>query len=268
MSTTIELNTCSNCSNTFSGYGNVCTRCGHTIPTENAVQAKPEQAVIPCPSDYKYYMSSSIGGIDDDVKQIFLNLPLEKLILVFRLYGQRYGVGAQSYAQSTYYSWRSGRVRMSGMVAGRLLNLVPPVLDPAQRFELVKKVRNAHLRKERKQISCHPTDWRHKVAPIVAQFIATSQNVKIPQYVLDLVCWLADGDAAAAQRLLAAAEQEEAAVRLHFLEAEFKRIDFMLQNIEATKRISHTIELPQGTITVSIAMTRKGFWSRLGGLLS
>jgi|SanBayMetagenome_1026888.scaffolds.fasta_scaffold50123_1 hypothetical protein len=268
MSKTIELNICSNCSNTLSGYGNLCPRCGHTIPTENAAEAKTEQAVIPRHTGYSYYMSSSIGGIDDDVKQIFLSLPPEKLSLVFRLYGQRYGGGAQSYAQSTYYSWRSGRVRMSGMVAGRLLNLVPPVLDPPQRFELVKKVRSAHLRKERKYISCHPTDWRHTVGPIVAQFIAASQNVQIPPYVLDRVCWLADGDAAAAQRLLAAAEQEEAAVRLHFLEAEFKRIDFMLQNIEATKRVSHTIELPQGTITVSIAVPRKGFWSCLGSLLS
>jgi hypothetical protein len=268
MPTTIELNTCSKCSNTFSGYGNVCERCWHTNSTENGTQAKPEQTVIASPSGYTYYMSSSIGGIDDDVKQIFLNLPPEKLGLVFSLYGQRYGGGAQSYAQTTYYAWRSGRVRMSGMVAGRLLNLVPSVLDPAQRFELVKKVRSAHLRKERMCISCHPTNWRHKLAPVIAQFIAASQNVQIPRYVLDRVCWLADGDATAAQRLLAAAEQEEAAVRLRFLEAEFKRIDLMLQNIKATKRVNHIIELPQGTIAVSITEAREGFWGWLDSLLS
>src|SRR5574337_1305433 len=44
------------------------------------------------------------------------------------------------------------------------------------------------------------------------------------------VHWLTEGDAVAAQRLLAAAEQDEAVVRLRYLEAEFKRIDFLLQN--------------------------------------
>lgn len=217
---------------------------------------------------YSYYISSCSGGIDEDVKQIFLNLSHEKLSLVFDLYADKYGGGAQSYAVSTYSCWKAGRVKMSGLVAGRLLNLVPPVLDAGQRFELVKKVRQAHLRKERKFVSCHPADWRQKVEPVVTQFLATSQNFQIPPHVLDIVCWLTEGDAAVAQQLLAAAEKEEVAVRLRYLESEFKRIEFLLQNIESNKDVSHTIELPQGTIKVSITLPPKGFWSWLGDLLS
>jgi hypothetical protein len=157
---------------------------------------------------------------------------------------------------------------MSGMVAERLLNLVPLVLDASTRFDLVKKLRAAHMHKERRYVTCDPTDWRDQVAPVIAELLTVSHKFQLPQDAVDRVRWLADGDAAAAQRLLAAAEQEEAAVRLQFLEAEFKRIDFLLQSIEATKVASHTIELPQGTICISIATPRKGFWSWLGNLLS
>ena len=60
---------------------------------------------------------------------------------------------------------------------------------------------------------------------------------------------------------------ERETVRLRFLEDEFRRIDFLLQNIESTKSVSHRIELPQGTINISIIMPQKGFWRWLGDLL-
>lgn len=124
------------------------------------------------------------------------------------------------------------------------------------------------MQKESRYVSCEPNDWRNKVAPIVAELLAASHKFQLPDYAVNRIRWLTDGDTAAAQRLLAAAEQEEAAVRLRYLEAEFKRIDFLLQNIEATKVVSHTIELPQGTISVSIALPQKSFWSWLGDLIS
>ncbi len=210
----------------------------------------------------------SLGGIDKDVEQIFLNLPLLKLESVFLEYGRDYGARALSYARDAYPRWKSGSVRMSGMVAERLLNLVPLALDASTRFDLVKKLRAAHMHKERRNVACEPNDWRSKVAPVVAELLAASQRFQLPQSAVDRVRWLADGDADAAQRLLAAAEHEEAVVRLRFLEAEFRRIDFLLQSIEATKSVSHTIELPQGTIQISIEEPRKGLWRWLGDLLS
>lgn len=213
-------------------------------------------------------LSWSLGGIDKDVEQIFLNLSHLKLESVFLRYGKEHGASALSYARTAYPKWQSGSTKMSGMVAERLLNLVPLVLDASTRFDLVKKLRATYLVKQRRQVTCEPNDWRTKVAPIVAELLTASHTFQLPQHAIERVRWLADGDATAAQRLLAAAEQEEAAVRLQFLEAEFKRIDFLLQNIQASKSVSHTIELPQGTISVSIAVPQKGFWSWLGDLLS
>lgn len=213
-------------------------------------------------------LSNSLGGIDKDVEHIFLNLPNLKLETVFLRYGREHGASALSYARNTYPRWKSGAVKMSGTVAERLLNLVPLVLDSSTRFDLVKKLRCAHMHKERRHVTCEPHDWRTKVAPLVAELLTASHTFQLPEHAVSRVRWLADGDTAAAQRLLAAAEQEEATVRLRFLEAEFNRIDFLLQSIESTRRVSHTIELPQGSISVEITIPRKGFWSWLSNLLS
>lgn len=212
--------------------------------------------------------SKAIGGIDTEIEKIFLNLSYSQLEEVYRRYGRVHGKSALSYARKTYSGWKGGRVTMSGMVAERLLDLVPAVLDPDTRFELVKKVRAAQMPKVYQTVKCEPGDWRSKVAPVVAGLLVRSQHAQIPQHVIDRVRWLADGDSTAAQQLLAAAEQEEAAIRLQYLEAEFKRIDFLLVNIEVKKTITHTIELPQGCITVQIEPPRKEFWRWLRDLLS
>lgn len=215
----------------------------------------------------RYALSCSLGGIDKDVEQIFLNLPNLKLETVFLHYGREHGASALAYARNTYPRWKSGAVKMSGTVAERLLNLVPIVLDTSARFDLVKKLRGAYMHKERRHVTCEQHDWRNKVVPVVAELLSASHKFQLPEHAVSRVRWLTDGDAVAAQRLLAAAEQEEAAVRLRFLEAEFKRIDFLLQNIEATRHVSHTIELPQGIISVTITIPQKGILTWLCDLL-
>jgi len=202
-------------------------------------------------------LSAAVGGIDKDIERIFLNLPTHKLESVFMRYGREHGSSALSYARNTYPSWKSGAVRMSGMVAQRILNLVPTVLDSDIRFDLVKKVRDAHRTKVNKHVRCEPHEWRTKVAPEVGELLASSSRFQLPASAVSRIRWLADGDSQAAQRLLAAAEEEEAIARLRHLELEFRRIDTLIQSVQGQKTISHTIELPQGTIHVSIGEPAK-----------
>lgn len=203
-------------------------------------------------------LSAITGGIDKDIEQIFLNLPSYKLQSVLRKYGKEHGASALTYAKKTYPNWKARKVKMSGKVAERLLNLVPTVLDSDAKFELVKKVRNAHRRKLTKHVQCEPHEWRTKVAPEVSALLATSSEFELPTSAINRIQWLADGDSQSAQRLLAAAEEEEAIARLQHLEREFQRIDVFLNNVQGQKIIRHTIELPQGTVNVVIGEPEKG----------
>ena len=73
-------------------------------------------------------LSRTLGGIDKDIEQIFFNLASFKLESVFRRCGEKHGESALSYARKTYAKWKSGRVKMGGVVAERLINLVPRVI--------------------------------------------------------------------------------------------------------------------------------------------
>lgn len=202
-------------------------------------------------------LSAVAGGIDKDIERIFLELPSYKLESVLTRYGREHGGSALSYARKTYPKWKSGSVRMSGKVAERLLNLVPTVLDADTRFELVKKLRDAHRTKINKHVRCEPHEWRAKVAPEVGELLASSSQFQLPESAVSRIKWLTDGDSQAAQRLLAAAEEEEAVARLQHLEREFRRVDVLLQNVQGQKTVTHTIQLPQGTVNVTIGEPAK-----------
>lgn len=197
-------------------------------------------------------LSAISGGIDKDIERIFLSLPSHKLESVLTRYGREHGSSALSYARNTYHKWKSGSVQMSGKVAERLLNLVPTVLDSNSRFELVKKLREAHRQKINRHVQCEPHEWRTKVAPEIAQLLASSSEFKLPESALSRIRWLTDGDSQAAQSLLAAAEEEEAVARLRHLEMEFQRIDSLIQSVEGKTTVNHLIDLPQGTVSVRI----------------
>lgn len=216
----------------------------------------------------RHSLSRLMGGIDGDVAKIFLNLPKQKLEVILRKYGQLHGSSAASYARSTYGKWRRGAVKMSGMVAERLLNLVPLILEPADQFELVKKLRSTHLRKENHRLSCTPAECRQTIGPVVNEMVSKSSKFQLPQHIVDRVQWLANGDAVAAQKLLAAAEKEEARVRVRYLASEYQRIAYMLENMQGSSSVNHTIELPQGTVAVTISLRKGGIMGWLQRMLT
>ena len=196
------------------------------------------------------------GGIDSDIKRIFLSLPPFKLETLFRKYRLEHGASAESYARKAYPNWQSGNVQMSGMVAERLLNLVPLVIDSGTKFELVRKIRDAYNKSDNRRIHCLPESWRAEVTPIINELVAKSSAFQLPPYVVLRIRWLADGDTAAAQKILTAIEEEEAATRIRYLDAEFRRIEVLLGSIQGKKEILHEIVLPQGKISIHIGEKR------------
>src|ERR1700736_6004601 len=71
-------------------------------------------------------LSAELGGMDKGVKDYFFNLSPEDLSTLLDDYQSKYGSKAREYAAKTIRNWSSGRVKMSGMVAARLFNLLPP----------------------------------------------------------------------------------------------------------------------------------------------
>lgn len=213
-------------------------------------------------------LSRVLGGIDTDIERIFLNLPEHQVQALLVRYGKLYGEGAGAYAKRTYNSWKLGKTKISGRVAERLVDLVPRYLTPKVRFELVRKLRQAHLAKSSRSLTTTRETWRNDVLPVIQEVVAASTTFQLPHEVFRKATWLADGDAQAAQKLLEAAEIQEAKTRLAYLENEFRRIEQMLTSVQASKKIEHKIELPQGSILIRI-VEYQTLWERIlnfGGL--
>lgn len=205
-------------------------------------------------------LSHTFAGIDADIERIFLSLPKHQLESVFGRYRAAHGPEAESYARQTYKKWKSKAVKMSGQTAERLLNLVPPCLSAEARFDLIKKLRSGHLHPTHQTLVTTSHTWRHDLADPIRVLVSRSAAFSLPDRITKRAEWLANGDTAAAQSLLAAAEQEEAIIRIRYLDVEFRRIEALILNIERTRSVTHTISLPQGTIVVTIALPQKTLW--------
>ena len=96
-------------------------------------------------------LSAELGGADKDVKAYFFSLSPTALAPILKDYESRYGTSARQYAQSALPQWRNGRRQMSGLVAERLVDLLPP------RMPLVEKYK---LRRELRRVVGHPVAVR------------------------------------------------------------------------------------------------------------
>jgi hypothetical protein len=203
------------------------------------------------------------GGIDEFVEQAFLNLPSDELGRLLREYSRRYGPSAAAYARATVPKWKSREVMLSGKTAIRLLDLVPPYLPSSVRYQLIRHLRTHCFGHSVARVSCEPHEWRSRLQPVIDNLVSRYSTQNLPAHVTSVATWLANNDGVAAQRLLAAAEQEEARIRTALLPQEFRRIEALIEAHDGRAVVSHTISLPQGNICVKIRRQSSGLLGRI-----
>jgi hypothetical protein len=210
-------------------------------------------------------LSRLMGGIDKDVEEIFFQLPPYKLSELLQEYGREFGEKAESYARETYPLWKHKRVKMSGLVAERLLNLIPSRLDSHQRFDLIKKLRSAHIKKQNLSICCQINAWENPLVEKLNSLLHDARIFAFPESVVNCAKWISCGDAIAAQKLLKAAEEEEALIYASFIKNEINQIKLLAENTNNISTIYKRIEIPQGIISLTIEPPKKTFVQWLFG---
>jgi hypothetical protein len=212
-------------------------------------------------------LSYLFAGIDKDIESIFLNLDKNSLEHIFCQYGKEYGNNAERYARNTFPKWKQGVTKLSGQTAERLLNLLPPFLSQAKRYELVKKLREYYMNKRHsnQSVTTSQEHWKQDLLPVINTVVERSNNFALPEELKMRATWLAGGDAEGANKILTSVEQEEARLRTAYLDVEFKRIEHYVNIVENTQSVSHTIVLPQGKIHVTIQQKKKPFINRVFG---
>lgn len=148
-------------------------------------------------------LSRELGGTDQDVKNYFFSLSFFQLKVIFDQYEIDYGKAAREYAEKTLSSWKSGRVHMSGMVAERLFNLLPPTMPLEVKFQLTESLwKHVGPSTNKKYYVGRDVDI-DEIARLVKEYLErVVTQYQIPSEMEIRFNWLSQGDVSVKQQLL------------------------------------------------------------------
>lgn len=148
-------------------------------------------------------LSRQLGGTDKDVKDYFFSLPASQLKTILDAYESQYGKDKRDYAQSVFHEWRTGRRKMSGLVASRLFNLLPPRMPIDKKYELIGNLWREMGPQSHKIIRIGQDAAVDDIIEITWKHVQETVNsYTIPQALQLRFQWLTGGDVNAQQQLL------------------------------------------------------------------
>jgi hypothetical protein len=196
-----------------------------------------------------------LGNVVHDVKHAFLNLEGSALSKVLYEYQKTYGLSARKYAEQTYPMWKIGKTKLSGQTMERLIQLVPPVLSPSTRFDLLVKVVERHRKSPPKRNIRINMESTHAGLIEINKLLAEAAKLDnsltpIPEQAMNAACWLCGNDMLVARALLAEAREKENEV----ICAQAKRDIDLLKSAIYSRKVSsaqYRIDLPTQTLVIT-----------------
>lgn len=206
-------------------------------------------------------LSRELGGTDKDVKEYFFKLPQNKLDVILREYGRLYGSSAKSYAEQTMPKWRSGRTQMSGLVAERLFNLLPPRMPLSAKYQLTENLWEHFGPRSKKRLRIGlDADVDEAVEAVRAHFDEVVLHYKIPDQLERRFNWLSAGDVSVKQELLNHLRSKE---RLLLSEGARIQLPMMLSHMREdiarrTSRMAQTLKIGKHELELLIDPKAQG----------
>lgn len=200
-------------------------------------------------------LRAKYGGVYDDVKDAFFNLPAGAMRALLNDYERWYGEVARDYAEQTLPRWQSGEVRMSGQTMTRLLDLVPKHLSEEAKLALVRRIREETLKRVSRttvELSVAADENQDELLLRVLQVISQQAAVKLPAEFFELRGWINRKDAVLMQKMTVEAEQSVLYARaadLFLILAQLRRLRMALPK---AKMVEATFEIPSATLLVRI----------------
>jgi hypothetical protein len=187
-----------------------------------------------------------------DVVRVILGLDPVVVDELFELYAKEFGSGAARYARRTRRKWQAGQVRANRQTFERLLVRLPDLMSFDLKCEVLRKLREEFCPKQDYQLSVSAADWRETVAPLVYSLVEKSYAAELPKQIEKRLKWLAADDMLVARAILVESQARESRNALELLEREFEHITRLVAEGGRRSRVTHTVKLPTGTITLKV----------------
>jgi hypothetical protein len=186
-------------------------------------------------------LTAELGGMDQAVKAYFFSLPPVQLTAILDDYQRVYGSKAHEYATNTISKWRNGQRKMSGDVAERLFNLLPPRMPLGVKYKLVEglwhHVGPSSRHRIRVGADANVAEAIELARSKITEFVV---NYKIPSNLESRFNWLSAGDVSVKQMLLSHIQEVEKTI---VVEAVRAQVPVMLEHLRSEG--SHTGRLAQ-----------------------
>jgi len=212
-------------------------------------------------------LSERLGGSDEDVKQYFFNLPQAQLNVILTEYGRKHnrptknGIpNAEQYARQTFQRWASGERKMSGKVAGRLFDLLPPKMPLSDKYRLIDKLWKRHSPRSNLYVhvglDAHVNDF---VGDIKEHLEKAVVSYTIPAPLEARFTWISSGDVSVKQQLLNHFLHQEHQLISQGLDAKMPiLIENFRQFSQNTLRLSETITVGGHSVEILFDKTQNG----------
>jgi hypothetical protein len=205
-------------------------------------------------------LSAELGGMDQAVKAYFFGLSPLELSVVLDDYQRAYGSQKREYAADTIEKWRSGRVQMSGMVAERLFNLLPPRMPLLVKYRLIEglwhHVGPSSKHRIRVGLDAEVVQVVELARSKITEFVV---NYKIPETIERRFDWLSAGDVSIKQMLLAHIQEGEKTVVVETVRAQ---VPVMLEHLRSagsrTGRLAQIVRVGKHELELLMDKTASG----------
>lgn len=185
-------------------------------------------------------LSRELGGTDKDVKKYFFSLSSDELKQIFDEYGRKYGMVKQEYAEETFLKWKTDQVKMSGLVAGRLFNLLPPRMPFNEKYALVENLWKEYCPKSNKVILIGADAKEQEIIDTIKSYLFdVVVHYDIPEPLQNRFNWLSGGDVNVKQQLLNHFLQIEKDLIVHAMN---HRVPVLLKHLNEHGSIIHKIQ--------------------------
>ena len=205
-------------------------------------------------------LSEELGGTDKDVKEYFFSLPENKLKKLFRDYGKKYGEDVKDYAIETFPQWRSGKRKMSGLVASRLYSMLPPMMPIDTKYSMVKVLWDKYGPSTNKILMAGDGSTASQIHSHASKYLLkTITDWEVSPNLKKRFNWLSSGDVQIQEKLLN-----------HFKDLEKKQIinglkkkmpvllEFTKSNQDITGSLTETINIGNHKLKIKFDLEAQG----------
>lgn len=190
-------------------------------------------------------LSRQLGGTDKDVKAYFFSLSRSELAAVLAAYELEYGWEKRDYAERTLADWRSGARQMSGLVAGRLFDLLPPRMPFDKKYDLVANLWREMGPSSHKILRIGMDAMPAQIIAAVELHVMTVvQSYSIPERLQKRFGWLTAGDVHVKEQLLNALRDMERRQTVDLCQLQIPTmLSHMRQHADKTQRLAQVLEI-------------------------